>query len=167
MIMHHFDFWHIILILSTDDDASCRVVWTYGGWSQKLGQVMAVCVNRCGRKETDAAACQRKETHWLRRSDTNQVKTFAHSAFFFFIRCLHGIVIHIFSIQYQISKIQGPPSHSGLSFLSSLTSLNLSNCRLASLSPLSSYLPSLTKLTRYKATIFLTSSGALAVTLRH
>ena len=49
----------------------------------------------------------------------------------------------------DLTFVLKPPSLKGLSLLSSLTTLNLSNCRLSSLSPLDSYLPSLTRLTRY------------------
>ena len=84
-MMHHFDFGQ------RSNDASCRLVWTYGGLVTKIGSGDAcdACANRCERKETDAA-CQRKETHW--REEVPQIRS--QSGNFRWLRFLLLCILH-------------------------------------------------------------------------
>ena len=94
------------------NDASCRLVWTYGGLVTKIGSGDAcdACVNRCERKETDAA-CQWEETHW--REEVPQIRS--QSGNFRWLRFLLLCILHsvtswhcnsFLNIQYPASDVE-------------------------------------------------------------
>ena len=96
-MMHHFDFGQ------RSNDAPCRLVWTYGGLVTKIGSGDAcdACVNRCERKKQMLLVNEKKPIDGKKSHKSgHKVATFADSAFccfVFYIRSLHGIVIHIWT----------------------------------------------------------------------